>query len=75
MTPKFGDAACRLAAVAATMLGWRPDEFWESTPAELATALGMDATDAPGPDRATFTRLMQQFPDEKRQRWTTKSSG
>ena len=30
-------AARRLAGAAAQLLGWRPDDFWDATPAELAT--------------------------------------
>lgn len=33
---KFADAARRLAGAAALALGWRPEEFWRATPAELA---------------------------------------
>ena len=59
---RFGEAAARLCNAAAVLLGWRPDEFWEATPAELALAL-----EAPerveGPDRATIEALKQRFPD------------
>jgi Phage tail assembly chaperone protein, TAC len=36
----FGDAAARLCGAAAQLLGWRPDEFWSATPADLANAVG-----------------------------------
>lgn len=36
----FAEDACRLAAICAQMLGWRPDEFWQATPADLRLALG-----------------------------------
>lgn len=39
MTSRFADAAERAAGVACAWLGWRPEEFWRATPAELATAL------------------------------------
>ena len=32
---RFGDLALRLSALAARLLGWRPDHFWSATPAEL----------------------------------------
>ena len=32
----FGDAALRLAGLAGLLFGWRPEEFWQATPAELA---------------------------------------
>jgi uncharacterized phage protein (TIGR02216 family) len=60
----FGAAALVAARVAATLLGWRPGEFWAATPAELRTALGLDAAgDNPG-DPALLARLMEAFPDE-----------
>jgi hypothetical protein len=43
------------------LLGWRPDEFWNATPAELGCVLGAFAaqSDAP-PD---LEKLMALFPD------------
>ena len=35
----FFKAAARLAGVAGWLLGWRPDEFWRATPAELEAVL------------------------------------
>ena len=61
---EFAEAAVRLAGLAGALLGWRPDEFWNSTPAELAAVLnalgGEDAEPASGPD---LRRLMEMFPD------------
>lgn len=61
---EFSTAAARLAGLAGALLGWRPDEFWKSTPAELATVLaamsgGGDAAASP----ADLERLMEMFPD------------
>ena len=36
---RFEAAARRAARVAAVTLGWRPDDFWAATPAELQLAL------------------------------------
>lgn len=59
----FADAGRRAAHVAASLLGWRPAEFWNATPAELVTALGLDAeTDAPA-GHDLLRRLMERFPD------------
>jgi len=59
----FGDCAARLCSSAAMLLGWRPDEFWNATPAELVLALRTpDGTDAP--DAATIDELRRRFPDE-----------
>ena len=58
----FGEAAAKLSGIAATLLGWRPDEFWNSTPAELALAFESECGAEP-PDRATIEELKQRFPD------------
>lgn len=62
----FGEAAARLCNAAAVMLGWRPGEFWEATPAELALSLQVPVA-ADGPDAATIAALKQRFPDENRE--------
>jgi hypothetical protein len=60
----FTDAATRLAGLAGAVLGWRPDEFWRATPAELATILSAltPQTQATG-DGPLIARLKEQFPD------------
>jgi uncharacterized phage protein (TIGR02216 family) len=62
---RFSDAAARLGGLAGALLGWRPDEFWRATPAELAAVLAALA----GPPEAGITRgelasLMERFPDQ-----------
>ena len=57
-------AAARLAGLAGGLLGWRPDDFWKATPAELATVLaaltgGGEAAASPN----DLQRLMEMFPD------------
>jgi hypothetical protein len=37
MSGTFAAGAARLAGVTPRLLGWRPDDFWNATPAELAT--------------------------------------
>ena len=61
---EFGSAATRLSGAAALLLGWRPWEFWDSTPAELASALEISGT-ADGPGADTVAELMRRFPDER----------
>jgi uncharacterized phage protein (TIGR02216 family) len=60
----FGDAAARLCGAASMLLGWRPEEFWNATPAELATAMtvgvGVDV-----PDAETLEKLRHRFPDKR----------
>ena len=61
----FGNAAARLNSAASVLLGWRPDEFWNATPAELALALAPPGDACEAPDRATIDALRRQFPDER----------
>ena len=67
MTPQcFGAGALRLSGYAARILGWRPGEFWNATPAELAAALSVPEGGAhPKPlSRDEFNRLMEQHNGE-----------
>jgi Phage tail assembly chaperone protein, TAC len=62
----FGEAAARLSSAATLLLGWRPHEFWNATPAELASAMSVaDAVDAP--DVTVIEALRRRFPDDKKQ--------
>jgi hypothetical protein len=60
----FSEGAARLAGLAGALLGWRPDEFWNATPAELAAVIvvlaGDDSTAA---DAGDLARLKEMFPD------------
>ena len=61
----FSDAAGQLAGMAGALLGWRPDELWRATPAELAAVLaalsgGGRAVPVTGDELA---RLKERFPD------------
>lgn len=64
MTERFGDAAARSFGVAASLLGWRPDEFWNATPAELVAVLERHcgSFEVVEPDR--MAELRRRFPDE-----------
>ena len=64
MTACFGDGAARLCSAASVILGWRPDEFWSATPAELGLALQMPSAAADAPDLSTIEELRRRFPDE-----------
>jgi hypothetical protein len=59
----FGEAAARLSSAASMVLAWRPDEFWNCTPAELGLALSVDSP-ADGPDAKTIEALRNRFPDD-----------
>ncbi len=60
----FSQEAIALCGQCALLLGWRPAEFWDATPAELACVLSAYAPheEAP-PDAADLRKLMEQFPD------------
>jgi hypothetical protein len=60
----FADTAVRLCGQCALLLGWRPTEFWNATPAELACVLNAVTaqTEAP-PDAHDLQTLMELFPD------------
>lgn len=63
---RFTESAVRLAGLAGVLFGWRPEEFWRATPAELAALLAA-VTDVPGngaPAGAELARLQEMFPDE-----------
>jgi uncharacterized phage protein (TIGR02216 family) len=62
---RFGERAAELAGFATSLLGWRPDEFWSATPAEFATALGLDSQSDEQMDRAAMERLLTLFPDNR----------
>ena len=62
---RFAEAARAATHVAAALLGWRPDEFWAATPADLRNALGLDLAGETPADAGLLTRLMEAFPDDK----------
>lgn len=64
METTFTSGAALLCGHAAILLGWRPQEFWSSTPAEIACIMAamMPQTSKPL-DAATLTQLKEQFPD------------
>lgn len=63
----FSEAASRLAGLAGALFGWRPDEFWRSTPAELAAVLeavpGGGGAGGAGASSDDLERLKRMFPD------------
>jgi len=56
----FAAVATRLAALAARVLGWRPDEFWAATPAELALSLAAPEAGERPPSRAEIQSLIER---------------
>ena len=66
MSGLLSDSARRLAGLAGALLGWRPDEFWRATPAELAEvieALSESASPAGSMSPEVLDRLKRMFPD------------
>ncbi len=61
----FSDDAARLAGLAGALLGWRPDEFWRATPAELMAVLVVlnDGSGAAPVSREELAQLKEIFPD------------
>lgn len=61
---RFADNARRLAGAAGAMFGWKPGDFWASTPAELGVLLDALRGEAElPPDQDMLARLKEQFPD------------
>lgn len=62
---RLGSAAITLIGLMARVAGWRPDEVWAATPADVRAVLagwtegGGDA----GFDRAALSAMMEQYPD------------
>jgi uncharacterized phage protein (TIGR02216 family) len=59
----FAESAAKLAGPTGLLLGWRPDDFWNATPAELATILAAASTEADAVDGQMLNQLMEIFPD------------
>jgi hypothetical protein len=60
----FSGAAGRLAGLAGALLGWRPDEYWAATPAELFAVMAAMSGGAPAASAEDLARLKEMFPDE-----------
>jgi hypothetical protein len=59
----FSDSAGRLAGLAGALLGWRPDDYWAATPAELHAVLAAMTGTAPAGSAQDLARLREMFPD------------
>jgi uncharacterized phage protein (TIGR02216 family) len=59
----FVVSASRLAGLAALVLGWRPEEFWRATPAELASTFDVLGGEQVGAGSDDLERLRGMFPD------------
>ena len=61
----MGAVALSLLGVMARVAGWRPEEFWAATPADVAAVLaGWVGEDGGAPlDRSGLAAMMEAFPD------------
>jgi uncharacterized phage protein (TIGR02216 family) len=60
----FAAGALRLAGLTARALGWRPDDFWNATPAELAAILAPETGGEVAPlSRGELDNLMERLSD------------
>jgi hypothetical protein len=61
MSEVFADGAAKLAGQVPRLLGWRPDDFWNATPAELAAILAsFEPAAAPPLSRNEFEHLLER---------------
>lgn len=64
MSGFLAERASRLAGLAGILIGWRPQDFWRATPAELAAVLGaMEPASDGAMSAKDLAALMEQFPD------------
>lgn len=60
MNERFGPGALVLSGLAARLLGWLPEHFWNATPAELANALAPpEVAPGQGLSRTELDQLME----------------
>ena len=60
----FSDFAAKLAGIVSALFGWRPSEFWASTPAELGSIIAALTPETGTPaDTNLLSQLQEQFPD------------
>jgi hypothetical protein len=58
---EFSHGAARLSGLIPRWLGWRPRDFWDATPAELAAILtSFEPAGAEPLSRCEFDRLLEQ---------------
>jgi hypothetical protein len=66
MSGTFAACALQMAGLVPRLLGWRPDEFWNATPAELAAILIPPAgTDGDPLSRRNLALMMERDADDR----------
>lgn len=65
MSETFTAGATRLAGLVPRLLGWRPDDVWRATPAELAAIFAPEAETGDGTPltRTELDKLLEQERD------------
>ena len=61
----IGEAAIALVGLMARVAGWRPEEFWAATPADVRAVLTGWVTEDDGASfgGAALAAMMERFPD------------
>ncbi|WP_417593462.1 phage tail assembly chaperone [Parasphingorhabdus sp.] len=62
----FSSSIQKLSGTASAVLGWTPEQFWQATPAELATifaAFAGSGSDSVPLGTEQFEKLKETFPD------------
>ena len=62
----FASSIEKLSGTVSAVLGWTPDQFWQATPAELATIFAVFAGSGPGHvplGTEQLEKLKETFPD------------
>jgi hypothetical protein len=61
VSERFSDGAARLAGQIPRLFGWRPGDFWDATPAEIAAVLtASEPGDAEPLSRSELEQLMER---------------
>lgn len=62
---RLGPATITLVGLMARVAGWRPDEVWAATPADVRAVLAgwTEGDGETGFDRAALSAMMEQYPD------------
>ncbi|MEP3052314.1 MAG: phage tail assembly chaperone [Erythrobacter sp.] len=64
MSLAFRDGVPELCGIACSLLNWSPNEFWQSTPSELAMALFRPETETDeAPSREVIMKMLEREND------------
>lgn len=65
VSDRLGPAALTLVGLMARVAGWRPDDVWAATPADVRAVLAgwVEADAGASFDGAALAAMMERFPD------------